>query len=166
MSLARFAFQACSFNHSDISPFRISDLRAVWNSAAQTPLQTYRSQCDLHSAVCRHDEPERRSNCVRPPRVPRSLTAILSSGTRTACQIGQVIALRMSSLITRDLRNEPGRTTATPGARCTIVPTHRKSTNDQPRVDATTTPINVDRFAQSRQVQGRCFRGAVVKETR
>jgi len=28
-SLARFAFQACSFNHSDISPFRIKHLRAV-----------------------------------------------------------------------------------------------------------------------------------------
>ena len=29
------AFQACSFNHSDISPFRISYLRAVGNSVAQ-----------------------------------------------------------------------------------------------------------------------------------
>ena len=29
MSVARFAFQACSFNHSDISPFRINDLRAA-----------------------------------------------------------------------------------------------------------------------------------------
>ena len=28
MSVARFAFQACSFNHSDISPFRIKHLRA------------------------------------------------------------------------------------------------------------------------------------------
>ena len=31
------AFQACSFNHSDISPFRINDLRAVQNSVAQNP---------------------------------------------------------------------------------------------------------------------------------
>src|SRR6188472_2446887 len=31
MSVARFAFQACSFNHSDISPFRINELRAVRN---------------------------------------------------------------------------------------------------------------------------------------
>jgi len=30
-------FQACSFNHSDISPFRINELRAVWNSVAQNP---------------------------------------------------------------------------------------------------------------------------------
>jgi hypothetical protein len=29
MSLARFAFQACSYNHSDISPFRINHLRIL-----------------------------------------------------------------------------------------------------------------------------------------
>ena len=29
MSLREFAFQACSFNHSDISPFRINHLRAA-----------------------------------------------------------------------------------------------------------------------------------------
>ena len=29
MWLARFAFQACSFNHSDISPFRINNLRSL-----------------------------------------------------------------------------------------------------------------------------------------
>ena len=29
MSLEEFAFQACSFNHSDISPFRVNDLRAI-----------------------------------------------------------------------------------------------------------------------------------------
>ena len=29
VSVAGFVFQACSFNHSDISPFRINDLRAV-----------------------------------------------------------------------------------------------------------------------------------------
>src|SRR3954451_10213516 len=29
------AFQACSIDHSDISPFRINHLRAVWNSVAQ-----------------------------------------------------------------------------------------------------------------------------------
>src|SRR5690349_17822632 len=30
-------FQACSFNHSDISPFKINDLRVVRNSVAQNP---------------------------------------------------------------------------------------------------------------------------------
>jgi len=29
VSVASFAFQACSFNHSDISPFRVNDLRAI-----------------------------------------------------------------------------------------------------------------------------------------
>ena len=42
MSVARFVFQACSFNHSDISPFRINKLRAVLNSVAQTLLHEYR----------------------------------------------------------------------------------------------------------------------------
>ena len=37
--LAGFAFQACSFNHSDISPFRINDLRAVWIDYRKTLLQ-------------------------------------------------------------------------------------------------------------------------------
>src|SRR5438045_1961975 len=47
------AFQACAFNHSAISPFRINHLRAVWNSVAQNP------PSDLHvprslgeSALC------------------------------------------------------------------------------------------------------------------
>ena len=35
--LASFVFQACSIDHSDISPFRINDLRAAWNSVAQNP---------------------------------------------------------------------------------------------------------------------------------
>ena len=38
MSLARFVFQACSFNHSDISPFQINDLRAVWTDYRKTLL--------------------------------------------------------------------------------------------------------------------------------
>jgi hypothetical protein len=28
--LKEHAFQACSIDHSDISPFRINDLRAAW----------------------------------------------------------------------------------------------------------------------------------------
>jgi hypothetical protein len=35
VSLAGFAFQACSFNHSDISPFGINELRTILNSVAQ-----------------------------------------------------------------------------------------------------------------------------------
>ena len=37
LSAAGINFQACSFNHSDISPFRINHLRAVRNSVAQNP---------------------------------------------------------------------------------------------------------------------------------
>jgi hypothetical protein len=37
MLVASFAFQACSIDHSDISPFRINHLRAVQNSVAQNP---------------------------------------------------------------------------------------------------------------------------------
>ena len=35
------AFQACSLNHSDISPFRINGLRAAWNSVAHTPVNSH-----------------------------------------------------------------------------------------------------------------------------
>ena len=46
------AFQACSFNHSDISPFRINDLRTVWNSVAQNPpLNRSGPRCRLSSAI-------------------------------------------------------------------------------------------------------------------
>jgi hypothetical protein len=48
VSLAKTVIQACSFNHSDISPFTINDLRL------------------------RNDREG--ANCVRPPNVPRSLT--------------------------------------------------------------------------------------------
>jgi hypothetical protein len=30
VTLAEIAFQACSIDHSDISPFRISYLRTIW----------------------------------------------------------------------------------------------------------------------------------------
>jgi hypothetical protein len=51
-------FQACSFNHSDISPFRINHLQ-------------------------RHQR-EGITNCVRPPNVPQSLTGV-SSIAAVAC---------------------------------------------------------------------------------
>ena len=79
-SVAGVDFQACSIDHSDISPFRINDLRAARNSLSQNPPSNGPvPRCDLHSAVCGHGETERRRNCVRPPNVPRSLTAILLS---------------------------------------------------------------------------------------
>ena len=46
------AFQACSFNHSDISPSRINDLRAVWNSVARNPPSNRLvPRCFLYAAV-------------------------------------------------------------------------------------------------------------------
>jgi hypothetical protein len=46
------AFQACSFNHSDISPFRINKLRAASHSVAQNPPSNLADpRCNLPSAV-------------------------------------------------------------------------------------------------------------------
>src|SRR5213079_1893219 len=48
------AFQACSIDHSDISPFRINHLRAVRNSVAQNPPSNAAvRRCGLDSAVYR-----------------------------------------------------------------------------------------------------------------
>ena len=55
--LATIVFQACSFNHSDISPFRIRDLQSQLSPAT--------------------------GNCVRPPNVRRSLTVISSIAAGT-----------------------------------------------------------------------------------
>ena len=75
--LATIAFQACSFNHSDISPFRINHLRAAWNSVAQNP--PYNPDCPRtrsDSATCERTRIDDRENCVRPSNLLRSLTAI------------------------------------------------------------------------------------------
>jgi len=59
MQLAGVVFQACSIDHSDISPFRIDDLRAARNSLSQNPPSNRTvPRCDLHSAVCGHAETE------------------------------------------------------------------------------------------------------------
>src|SRR6185295_9307375 len=58
MQLAGIVFQACSIDHSDISPFRINDLRTVWNSVAQNPPSIRPvPRCDLHSTVCDTQKP-------------------------------------------------------------------------------------------------------------
>jgi hypothetical protein len=75
--LARFAFQACSIDHSDISPFRINQLRTVWNRIAQNlPSRTSDLRCPVAAIVCRHMRGDMKRNCVRPSNVVRSLTAI------------------------------------------------------------------------------------------
>ena len=82
VSVAGFAFQACSFNHSDISPFRIKRLRVA--------SEDYRTRCRLLrpsripfelSEFARSSLRGRR-NCVRRFDVPRSLTANYSSSIR------------------------------------------------------------------------------------
>jgi hypothetical protein len=48
-------FQACSFNHSDISPFRINELQSVRNSVAQNlPSRTSDPRCRVDPVVCRY----------------------------------------------------------------------------------------------------------------
>jgi hypothetical protein len=52
---ARVAFQACSIDHSDISPFRINELRPVRNSVAQNlPSRIFDLKCPVAFArsVC------------------------------------------------------------------------------------------------------------------
>jgi hypothetical protein len=86
MWLARFAFQACSIDHSDISPFRINHLRVVWNSLAQNPPSNPdcpRTRSD--SATCERTRIDGRENCVRPSNLLRSLTA--TSGRRRSISV-------------------------------------------------------------------------------
>ena len=67
-------FQACSIDHSDISPFRINDLRTIRNSVAQnSPSNRIVPRCCLYSGVCGRAEIRLRGNCVRPLNVRRSL---------------------------------------------------------------------------------------------
>ena len=77
VSLAGIVFQACSFNHSDISP-------ALESTVYEQPYRDYRtrrrfrSRSSISFALSRLT-PTRtaaRGNCVRPRNVPRSLTAI------------------------------------------------------------------------------------------
>ena len=76
--LERFAFQACSFNHSDISPFRINKLRAV-----ATNYRTRRSNSGIvrpsrsYSTISRVRRSIVETNCVTPHNLVRSLTAIV-----------------------------------------------------------------------------------------
>jgi hypothetical protein len=70
-------FQACSIDHSDISPFRINDLRAAWTRIAQNPSsRTSDFTSRLLPITCGDAYASSRSNCVRPSNVDRSLTAI------------------------------------------------------------------------------------------
>ena len=75
VSVATIAFQACSFNHSDISPFRINNLRT-------------RNEQDL-------------SIVISPPRSPRSLTGF--SSIAAALLLPQRNDRRASILLNRNV---------------------------------------------------------------
>ena len=71
------AFQACSFNHSDISPFRINHLRAVWNSVTQNPpLNASVRGCGLDSAGYRDGSSSHQSKLCNTSYLEKSLTVI------------------------------------------------------------------------------------------
>ena len=82
MQLTGIVFQACSFNHSDISPFRINDCRRSRTLAQKAP-----SNPTFHDAICIQrfaDAPipsvtEIVSDLLM---LPRSLTAISSGRVR------------------------------------------------------------------------------------
>src|SRR6266404_6403431 len=97
------AFQACSIDHSDISPFRINELRPVLNSVAQNPPSRISdSRCRVASIVYRHAHRDANVNCVRPINLARSLTGILESKRVDHC--GQRTRLLSS---TRVVQEEP-----------------------------------------------------------
>ena len=61
------AFQACSIDHSDISPFRINELRAAWNSVAQNlPSRIFDLRCPVVPIVCCKTGGGANGNCARP----------------------------------------------------------------------------------------------------
>ena len=74
------AFQACSFNHSDISPFRINKLRAVGQRLSHTRATSQRFRpVRLQSVVLSGTTTGAAGNCVRRLNVSRSLTGVYKS---------------------------------------------------------------------------------------
>ena len=96
-------FQACSIDHSDISPFRINHLRAVWNGVAENPPSNPSVQrFGLDSVTCERADIESRANCVRPSNVARSLTEI------SAAQPPRIIGKTGAGLLRPAWRNLRG----------------------------------------------------------
>jgi hypothetical protein len=73
MSLARFAFQACSFNHSDTSPFRVNDLRAIGRQISHAVGPFAQFDITLESNGYGRRTATVLRNCVRPRNLLRSL---------------------------------------------------------------------------------------------
>jgi hypothetical protein len=86
VSVTRVAFQACSFNHSDISP----SLESTTCERSRADYRIRRACTDSvlrscwHSMVCGSSEDESPQNCVRPLNLSRTLTAIRRAGARAA----------------------------------------------------------------------------------
>ena len=74
MSLARFAFQACSFNHSDIFPFENNDLR--W------------------------PQPLSPGNCVRPPAQRRAILTQATTRIESAHHIDSAVNMDSETPVT------------------------------------------------------------------
>src|SRR5262249_36989525 len=73
----RSDFQACSIDHSDISPLRFTDLRAVWIRIAQNPpSRIFDSSSSAAPIAYETQARSLNADCVRPPNVTRSLAAI------------------------------------------------------------------------------------------
>ena len=88
IQLAGVVFQACSIDHSDISPFRFNDLRTVRNSVAQNlPSRISDPRCRVVPIVCGHAHGPTAANCVRPSNLAGSRTTISMSCCRSLKQL-------------------------------------------------------------------------------
>jgi hypothetical protein len=76
-------FQACSIDHSDISPFRINDLRAGRDqNIAKLPFTHIHLTSCVVPIICRHAAVFVDRNCDRPRKGARSLTASAAHASR------------------------------------------------------------------------------------
>jgi len=101
-------FQACSFNHSDISPFRINDLRAIQDkSIAKRSSDPAVLRWYLVSAVYGQRQRRHRVNCVIPLNVVPSLTGVPTFHSR--CTLSEVCPERsfLSNRSSRRLAPDP-----------------------------------------------------------
>ena len=92
------AFQACSIDHSDISPFKINHLRAIWNSVTQNPpSKAAVRRCGLDSAVYRRGSSWHQSKLCKTSYVAKSLTVIVIVRHATSPHVWLFITLQALS---------------------------------------------------------------------
>jgi hypothetical protein len=87
-------FQACSFNHSDISPSLKSTIceRAAGDYRTRHRGPSVSPRSSFASMVCTPAEISQRLNCVRPVNPHRSLAAILERGVSISAATSRVLA--------------------------------------------------------------------------